>query len=132
MSFESERIAIESRFKQNWDYFNIPIKFENIDYKPSPGTSFVELYVVDGDTTIVGLSTTNLHRTVGIISIRVNTPIGTGTRRAKELCDLATAVFREASFSGIICRAANVTRIGEINGWYVHVCTIPFYRDESF
>ena len=132
MSFEAERIAIESRFKQYWDYVNIPIKFENVEYKPISGKSFVELYVVNGDAEIVGLSTTILHRHVGIISIRINTPLGIGTRKARETADLAAAVFRSITFSDIICRAASITRLGELDGWYVHVVSIPFYRDESF
>jgi hypothetical protein len=132
MSFEAERIAIETRFKSNWDHVNTPVKFENVEYKPVPGTAFVELYVVDGDSEIVGLSTTTLHRNVGIISVRINTPLGQGTRKARELADLAAAIFRSTTFSGIICRASSITRLGEIDGWYVHVVSTPFYRDESF
>lgn len=133
MTFKNEQRDIDARFKNSWGS-TTPVKYANVDYTPTPGTSWVEIRVVDGDQMPVSLGGINatLHRNVGIISINVHTALNIGSQTGKNLADTAAAIFRGQTFSGIICRGVRITELGENNGWYVFNVSIPFLRDEIF
>jgi hypothetical protein len=133
MTFKNEERDIVSRFKTNWAS-TTSIKYDNVDFTPTPGESFVELEIHNGSqipVSLGGISAT-LYRGVGIISINIYTALNIGTQTGKNLADTAAAIFRGQTFSGITCRGADVTRLGESNGWFAHNVSIPFFRDESF
>ena len=130
MSFAAAQIAIESRFNTNFTACDI--KFQNVGYRPVPGTSFAELFVIEIDNRRADIGTsTPLHRTTGLISVNIHTKLGIGTNTGRALADTAAAVFRDASFSGIICRSPLVLNVGEIESWYIVNMTCEFYRDEA-
>jgi hypothetical protein len=133
MTFKNEDRDITSRFKTNWGS-TTPVKYDNVDFTPTPGTTFVEFEIHNGSQMPVSLGGDDdtLYRGVGIISINIHTALNIGTQTGKNLADTAAAIFRGQTFLGIICRGADVTRLGESNGWFVHNVSIPFFRDESF
>jgi hypothetical protein len=133
MSFKNEQRDIEARFQTQWSS-TTPVKYDNVDYTPTPGTNWVEFQVHTGDQipiSLGGVGATS-YRVVGIISINVHTALNIGSQTGKNLCDTAAAIFRGQTFSGIICRGASITRLGEDNGWYVYNVSIPYHRDETF
>jgi hypothetical protein len=129
MSFAAAQIAIESRFDTNFTACDK--KFQNVGYRPTPGTSFAELFVTDVGSARVDIGTTNpLHRATGLISVNIHTKIGIGTNTGRVLADTAGDIFRDTSFSSITCRSPVVQNVGENQDWYITNMTCEFYRDE--
>lgn len=129
MSFAQAQMDIETRFYQN--FTACPVKYENVDYDPQPGTSYAEIYVVESDNRRADIGTNNpLHRTLGLISVNVYTKKFIGSKTGRTLADTAADVFRDASFSNITCRSPLVRNVGEVGDWFVVNMTCEFYRDE--
>ena len=133
MTFKNEQRDIEQRFSTNWGS-TTPVKYDNVNFTPTPETSWAEIQVHTGDQIPVSLGgvSATLYRGVGIISINIHTALNIGSQTGKNLADTAAAIFRGQTFSGITCRGADVTRLGETNGWFVYNVSIPYFRDENF
>jgi len=130
MSYSNEAKYIEQRFATNWGS-TTAIKYANVDFDPPAASAWVDLQVVSGPSRKISLGgSTNLRRYTGIVSINIYVPTNTGTRTARGYVDTASAIFRDASFNGIICRDPSVTDLGERNGWRVHNVSVEFQRDE--
>ena len=130
MTYEAEEQAIQSRFYSN--FTGISIKYDNVDFTPTPDQYWAEIEVHDGQQLPISVADTVLYRNVGIISINVYGPLNAGTQTLKGYADDAAAIFRGQTFSNILCRGATVTRLGEIDGWFVYNVSIAFQRDELF
>jgi hypothetical protein len=133
MTFKNEQRDIEQRFQNNWGS-TTTVKYDNVNFTPTPDTSWVEIQVHNGDQIPVSLGgvTATLYRGVGIISINIYTALNIGSQTGKDLADTAAAIFRGQTFSTITCRGANIQRLGESNGWFVYNVSIPYFRDETF
>lgn len=132
MSYQAEKIAIETRFNTSWNGLT-PVHWENDRFKPDANTAFVELDIVGGSATrsLGGDVGSRLFRNYSNIVIKVYVPKGEGAGRAVGLIDSAIAIFRDAIFSGIVCYAPEPPdTLGEISEWYVVATRIPFHRDE--
>lgn len=131
MSYDTERQSIETRFKNAWT--TTPIKFDNVVFTPiSTTTSFVELSITNGQSFQASLGAPALYRHPGNISINVRTRLQIGSKLARQYADSIATIFRGQTFDGIVCRAPKVTRLGEIDGWFMYNVGIPFFRDEIF
>jgi len=142
MSYEIESRLIEQRFNAAWGS-TTPVKWDNVDYSPTADTTYIDLIIVDSNTSIVGIGgNDNMHRIRGIISMNVYAALNTGTRSGRALAEQAAIIFREAEFSSsdssggkevvISCGPASITRLGTVEDWFVHNVTVPFYRNEIF
>lgn len=142
MSFAAEAKVIEERFNSQWGS-TTPIRWDNVDYNPTAGVTYVELQIHQSNTNIVGIGgNSNMHRIRGLISINIYVAINSGTRSGRELGDQAAQIFREQQLTDtdsstgedivVFCLAASVTRLGKVEDWFVHNVTIPFYRNEIF
>ena len=138
MSFDDERNSLESRFNTQWATYatsaNVPIAWDNVEYKPVTGTTFVRFSVFPGDSYQASLGDRPLHRAVGIIDIGIFVPQGEGTENARDLADIAAEIFRnwQDTTNKIRCRSPYLTRVGEEEGWFQMSVTIPYIRDELF
>jgi len=131
MSYEAERASIEGRLKTAWT--TTPIKFDNVAYTPaSTTTAFIELAIVNGESKQISLGSPALYRHPGVISINVRTRLQIGSSTAKKHADTIGGIFRGQEFGGITCRAPRVSRVGEVDGWFVYNVSIPFFRNEVF
>ena len=83
MTYKAEQSAIEARFQAN--YTETPVKYDNVDYKPTAGVAWVELEVHTGDQMPISLGGPGdtLYRNTGIISIHVRTALNVGTQTGK-------------------------------------------------
>jgi hypothetical protein len=142
MSYEIEAKLIETRFNEQWGS-TTPIKWDNVDYQPSAETTYVDFQIHNNSSNVVGISgNNNMHRVRGLIAINIYVALNAGTRSGRELADQAAAIFREVEISNsdsseaesmtISCDAANITRLGKIEDWFVYNVTVPFYRNEIF
>ena len=130
MTYQAERQAIESRFYNN--YTATDVKYDNVEYTPTPNRPFLEFEIHDGEQLPISTADTILYRNVGIISMNLHVPINTAAQTGMGYADTAAAVFRGQQFSGITCRGASITRIGEFDQWFIINISIPFFRDELF
>lgn len=132
MTFAASAQAIESRFATNWAS-RTPVRYDNVEYNPTPGTTWADLQIQDTNVFIAGITgTNNMHRSLGLISINIHSPIGEGTRTARGHADTAAAIFRDQIFSSVVCKSASITRVGPVGEWFVHNVTIPFHHDDFF
>ena len=129
--YEDANAAIESRFNTNWATAT-PIKFDNVAYEPTAGTTYVELQIHWDKSKQVSLEKTPLHRAWGIISVNIYTALNTGTKTAEQKADTAATIFRNAKFSGITCKSPEVKRIGEVDGWFVYNMNVIFHFDKTY
>ena len=138
MSFDDERQLLESRFNTRWATYStssgVPIAWDNVEYAPTAGTTFVRFSVYPGDAYQVSLGERPTHRVVGIIDIGIFVPQGQGTENARDLADIAAEIFRnwQDTATKIRCRSPYLTRIGEEEGWFQMIVTVPYIRDEIF
>ncbi|MCP4149811.1 MAG: hypothetical protein GY757_18850 [bacterium] len=130
MGYADERAAIEARFSTGWGV-TTPIAWDNVDYIPTPATTFVSIHILAGKELAVSVGASIRTRNSGLININIFVPKNTGTNAALALADTAAAIFRHQSFSpSISCRGAEVKRIGQVNEWFQYNASISFQRDE--
>ncbi len=129
MSFEDECEVLETRFGSSWATAT-PIDWDNVNYKPVAGTSFVSFKVLNGFSNQASTGPTPVYRSNGVVDIMICTVLGRGRKTADDYADRAAAIFRGWRSSGLTCRAPYITRIGEHEGWYKINVTVPFFRDE--
>ena len=127
MGYDTDRIAIESRFKTIWGN-TTAIAWDNIDFNPSDDTEWVRIAIVPGEEQFVSMGK---MRKVGVIIIQIFVPEFKGSKRSNELIDLTTKTWRNKEFSGIRCREITVNRLGQSNGWFQTNVSIPFWKEES-
>lgn len=130
MSMQAIRSAIETRFAQN--FTALPVQYQNVTFRATAGQPFAELQVfpVKSELTCLGLATP-LYRTHGLIRVNIYTAKGVGPAQATGYADLAAGVFKNAEFSGIVCRAPAVQTVGDQDGWWVVSVLVEFHADHS-
>lgn len=112
-----------------------PVQWPNQPFNPPIGKVWARLEVTAGDTfnAVVGITQV---RSIGIIWIGIYYPVGKGLSEALIYAELAATIFRNKSFSGIRCKAAEIKDTGVSEGWRLITVTTPFlydlfYEDES-
>lgn len=138
MSFAAAAGAMRQRMADNWTA--TPVVYENQDFTPTAGESFVYFEVVGGggDQITLGPAGAQRFRKTGLMQAHVFVPVGAGDGLARTHADAIAAIFQAQDFAGVLCRAASVG-VGERaddNGqrtagtfWRVTV-TVPFQFDE--
>jgi hypothetical protein len=126
MSFVDERLAIENRLQEFWNY--TPIAWENVDFDIPNNSDWIRLNILNGDSGYTALG--GLKRHTGVLLIQVFTPVNTGTNKVREYSDTIANIFDSRSFSDIVCDVASVQNIGADDGFHQVNVTIPYWRDE--
>ena len=130
MSFFDAQLAIEAKFAAAFS--GCPVKYENVDFEGGNQEVFCELVVVDTTTRRMNIGSPGLHRNWGIVQAKIFTPRNIGTATGRALADAAAGIFRDTQFEGITCLSPAVRNIGEVEGWWLTVMAVEFYRDETF
>jgi len=131
MSFEDECALLEARFASSWATFS-PIDWDNFHYTPVTKTPYVEFRVIPGFALQVSTGASQTYRSDGVIHVKCFLEENDGRKSADQYADKAAGIFRGWRSSGLTCRAPYVTRIGELDGWYQLLVTVPYFRDEYF
>lgn len=128
MSFATARRDIEGRFMDNWA--TTRIKYDNINFKPPRGDEYwVQCKIFEDNTNRINIGTPGIHRVSGTIIIELYAPLNDGTQTIRSYADDVAAIFRDAQFNGVQCREAVPTNIGESDGWYQYMVSVPFFYD---
>lgn len=136
MSYAAERTAIMTRWHAAWTaaHPTIPYAHGNARLDPKADKPWLRITILSGSSqqASFGAEDRGRHRHIGLISIEVFVPIGTGEAQARALLDTATDVFRSREFAGILCRGPSVVPGMTTSNYYKIAATIPFQRDEVF
>jgi hypothetical protein len=129
--------TIEQRLQSSWS--TTALAFENDGYQlPGTPAPFVYVEIVGNiyDQESIGGGTEpsdNLWREFGQLYLHVMTPNGTGSGKARQLCDQLIALFQGLDIGSLTFRDASIGA-GEpgqtFSGYYAMTATIAWYRDE--
>ena len=129
MTFESIRLAIESRMAQ---WTAAPIEYDGAPKSPAVQAaidakeSWVRLTIIHGDSNTASVASAPEVRRTGLVSVQIFTPENRGSRPAAVLADSISAhieYYRSGDFETL---AASVQRIGPSDGWYQYNISCPF------
>ena len=136
MSYSAARTTIMTHWDTQWKLLNplIPYAHDNARFSPPLADPWVRISILDGDSNQIsfGAGDKGNHRHVGLISIEIFVPLGTGEAQARTLLDQALGVFRAVQLSSIICRAPRMSPGSETQSYYRMSAVVPFQRDEVF
>lgn len=128
MSFEDERLALESRFKAGWA--ETAIRWPNVKFSSKDKSEWVSYNNIQNTAKEKSLGTDPvLYRYFGDIVIQIFVVPNSGASRALQLAELVADIWRSAKFSGITMDVPSTVSIGIIEGWYQIDVISPYYRD---
>jgi hypothetical protein len=127
-TFQDIRQAVESRFSTNWTATDV--SWDNVPYAPDANTAFVRLLINEVESFQASIAGTPCHRFIGIISVLIMVPVGTGTNTARGYADAVAGIFRNANFSDIQCRSPRIVRVGDIGEHFQYSVLVNFWKDD--
>jgi hypothetical protein len=133
MGFTTYLDAIRSFFSTQWaaNGDGTEVVYENLDYEPVTGTSYILFAVRPSDTR---WTTPEWRITLGAVVFAVMAASNEGPESAETLAELVAAQFREQSFSSGSGKfdEPSVEPIGpDGRGWYQVNVRVPWYFHES-
>jgi hypothetical protein len=133
MSFVDERIAIDKQLSDSWT--TTPIYRKDVPHA-TPTVSHVVIDMARGEGFQASLEANPLERYLGLITIHVLTPEGTGPRLAETYADTIAGLFKIKQFSygssgTITTRVPSIQSVGVEDGWYRTDVIIDYKRDKS-
>lgn len=128
MSYEQERIDIESRLSTNWT--TTPIAWDNVAYIPTPGTAWIRCTILPGSAEGLAFGKDTEVEYPGIIDIGIFTPKDTGSAAGRGYADTLAALFHLEDFGTVECEEASMQNLGIDEDWLHLSITIPFKRRE--
>ena len=126
MSFVDERLAIEDRLQEFWNYTDIA--WANVDFDVPNNNDWIKLNILNGNSNYRAID--NKKRHTGVISVQVFSPVNTGTNKVREYSDTIASIFDSKTFSDVVCDVASIVTIGADDRFYQVNVTIPYWRDE--
>lgn len=136
MTALAQQELLENRFNDKWGQ-TTPIAWENVDYTPQSGTSYVTFRIMPNGSDFASIGKHPLIRSIGLVEINVMTPLNRGAEPGNNLADSAIEVFRDTDgrgwkSGGLRCGAGYILNVRKEDEWYRHIVIIPFEYDEQF
>jgi len=138
MTTSAIRLVLEPRFSTKWAAAT-PIAWENLDYTPVSGTTYVTFRIIPNSGNFASLGHHPLVRTLGMIEINIMTPFDgrSGAEPGNVLADNAIAIFKDSTgrgwkSSGITCEAGYLMDSRQEGDWYRHIVLVEFQYNEYF
>ena len=142
MSHVTLNQTVESTFATAWGS-TTTIAYDNVAFTPPVGSSWVKIYVREGDSSKITIGTApQRRRTLGTVFVDIFTPIGQGSKAVRTYADNVKAIFKDLRVSGIqFDGAGDVMVFGEryytnsgtgvpaTSQWYQATVAIPFKYD---
>jgi len=124
--FEAANTLIEDRLRANW--VATPIDWDNVEFNPVRGASFVRLQTEWTDTNSVSVS--GRDRGEGYITLSVFVPANTGTEAVSKMADDLAAIYNKWTTGALKFLVGRTVRIGQQEQWYRLDVIVPFTYDE--
>jgi len=117
---------IEARLFDNW--VTTPIDWDNVEYTPIIGTSFIRLQVEWTDSNAVSIG--GRARGDGYIDISIFVPANTGSSQIADLADSLSTLYNRWDTGQLRFKIARTIRVGMQHNWYQLKVIIPFTYEE--
>ena len=131
MTFEDTANVIRARFKLLiTDVEGIEVHHDNQKKERPSGSLWVRLSIRSGETSQVSMGASERYRTIGIVTVSIFVPIGTGMKRAHALTDKVVTAFRGNTDTGVVFRAPRQVTVGRTEEWWQVNVIVPFYVDD--
>jgi len=128
LTFDAERISLETRFDTNW--ILTPIKWPNVTLTTKSLNEWVAFSLVQDISRIAQKgSTSNVYRYFGNTVIQIFIRPFIGSARALELATDAATIWRTSQFDNITLHSPRVKNLGIVKGWYQINLTNLYHRD---
>lgn len=114
MSEDTVRQIIESKLSSFWGV-TTPISYDNVNYKPSRGVSFINCEIEGTGSNIKSFACTRDNYR---LTIEVNTPIGDGTKSNNDFCVLLRDEFLFYQSGHLFCKNATIERVGDVEQFF--------------
>lgn len=128
MSSDAVREIIETRLADEWGA-TTPIDWDNVDYKPSNGNSFIRCIIEGTFSEIVSIG---CQREFYQLEIQVLTPQGDGTKQNMVFADQLMAMFVSYAEGQLVCKQGYVARQGGTEEWHQRTVFIEMQYDNYF
>lgn len=141
MSHVTLNTTVENTFATAWGS-TTPICYENISCTPPVGSSWVKVYVREGDSQKITIGESpQTRRTLGTVFVDIFTPIGQGSKAVRTYADSIKTIFKDLRVSGIQFFEGDLQVWGEryytnsgtgvpaTSQWYQGTVAIPFKYD---
>lgn len=129
MDFVKATVIIEDHFKSNWT--QTPITFDNVNYNPIRGTSFLSVQIIWADTVSISVGTKD--RGYGYIMTNVFTPINIGSRTALGYANSISDLFDRYTYENFTCLTSEISNVIPNNNEFYQVnVKTDFYIDDCF
>lgn len=141
MSHVTLNTTVESTFATAWGS-TTTVAYDNVAFTPPVGSSWVKIYVKEGDSQKITLGESpQTRRTLGTVFVDIFTPIGTGSKAARTYGDSIKTIFKDLRVSGIQFMEGDLQVWGEryytnsgtgvpaTSQWYQASVAIPFKYD---
>lgn len=138
MSFEAERVCIETHFKNAWAagaYASTPVIYDNIALK-QPSTDFLFHRITESTGRQAELTGDGpaLHRYVGLVMVDIMSPVGTGTATARKMADVVSSIYRRRTLvdgagATLIFRTPSIRNMGTVVERNRLVISCAYQRD---
>ena len=128
-TFESIRLAIERRLA-SWD--GVPVEYDGAPHCPAlkaaieAKQSWVRCTIQHTQSITAGIGSSPCVRRTGLVQFQVFTDRLKSSRPAALLADSLAAHFEYYQDGQFETQAASVQRIGDSDGWYMYLVSLPF------
>lgn len=130
--YKQEKIDIENLFSTAWGS-TTAIAYENVPFDATTVSEYAQLEIMNGSAQEISLHSQNqVHRFSGVVQLRFYTALGTGTNRAHDLVDQASAIFRGVKYDNITFRTPYVRKIGQDGNFDRTDLLVNFFRDDLY
>lgn len=124
--FSEATTLIENRLEAMWT--TTPIDWDNFDYDPKYGTTFVRLQIewVDTKTASVG----GRDRASGYVTLSLFVPFNSGMQSVSAICDDLAAIYNKWDTGNLKFLVGRVIRRGRQEEWFRMDVVTSFTYDE--
>lgn len=135
MGWESDRSTIQNIVGTGWA--TTPVAYDDVPFDSTTVTDdWIKVSIVDGAGTQISLGSDPCYRHVGIVFLNIfvlpRSSGDTAEKVARTYADSLATLFRGVTTSGVLFRTPSLQRIGERDGYYQMLVTVPYQRDEIF
>lgn len=127
-NLETIRQSVQSYFNTGWNN-RTPIQWEQVPYEPTPGTSYVTVWITPHDAIQAELGSNPNFRVFGIVQVDINCPVGTGIKTLIGHADVVQGLFLgHQTTDGVVFRKMKIHK--EImKEWQRWCLSFSFYKD---
>jgi len=130
MSTTAELETLTEHFATQWAA-ETEIAWPNVEFDPANMDEWVRFTILHGDAEQKSAGgSVNLHRSYGTLIIQIFVKPDSGAKRASQLVDLVSNIWRGLHLSNMVFRTPYTTEMGVEDSWYQVNVSCAFHRND--